>query len=242
MPDTKVILYSDFTDYYDHRLLNVSTPRPENTVTWQRLADKPTFPKWSQFQILQDLGYKVPTNGALFCTPNLQTCNQIVVYLDPYSHRGQGKELLHPANAVANNMGNLFCSEYIPTTQENTKYFHQNPTSYRVLKFGIQGYYIFQYTSNTDKWRSNVGEVEIKLLTKADDVLLKELMPKYHRKPILHELSPLIAIDIVKNINTGEYYAIDFNTAPQLKYTGLENAVNAYMVEQAILEFYESRK
>lgn len=141
-----------------------------------------------------------------------QEVDRLVVYLDERAHRGEGKLLL-PAKQALDEHPDCYASEYIEGP----------PESVRLLQVGMMRWMLF-YKSN-DTWRSNVGE-EVSIKIESEHV-------GYHSSI----MAPLFAIDFVAG-KDGLLYGIDFNIAPGLQWTGIEERAKpedvAELIRQAI--------
>lgn len=197
----KIVLRSDFHDYYDHWFDVLIRPDDPHKVFQRFTHQGLTRPE--QFAYLASQGLCVPLHGS----PRhlLSICPTIVVYDDVEAHRGLGKRLVS-SSADINNAS--FASEYLPSAV----------TSHRLLAIGDKRYHLV-YKSNDDTWRSNVGDVDITL----EDSLLPDLR---------EQNCPLYAIDFV--LAKQGMIAIDFNTAPGIRGTGLEDILTSKEVATAI--------
>lgn len=216
MVDKSVFLKTDFIDYYDHWFDR------EGTV-FERLTRQGMNRK-EMLDYLSSLGFKAPPYG----TPSkilmqidsrlleLEELSrekddhslEVVIYLDEFAHRGEGKILMPLYKAIEEYPKHL-CSLFIPSPGA--------AISFRYLQVGDKNFWL-KYTSKND-WRSNYGDVDITVLSQNKG---------YHHKIHL----PLFATDFI--VNTHEMFAIDFNTAPQIKHTGVENLLPAKEAAEAI--------
>ena len=138
---------------------------------------------------------------------NLAMLGQMwVVHTDPYAHCGDGKVLLSGHAALAH-YPNTFATAYIPSDG-----------SLRWLQVGNRSFWL-SYKSKDD-WRSNCGDVTIEFLQEN---------PK-----VLRGRWPLLAIDFVRDLDIGAIWAIDLNTAPGLRGTGMEDVLQAREVVDLI--------
>jgi hypothetical protein len=99
--------------------------------------------------------------------------------------------------------------------------------SLRYLKIGSRAWEL-EYVSKDD-WRSNVGDVDIKILREVPAATSFKGMN-----------FPIFAIDYAIDGHDNLKYGIDFNIAPGLKYTGLENILPGKEVYSLIKEWYET--
>lgn len=203
----KLRIISDFIDYYDH---------------WFDYEGEHFFRKTrsgmsreEMFIFLKKCGYKVPFFGRLDVSNKYAFNGNVVVYIDEDAHQGEGKILTSSHNAWFEYKGHL-CAKYIKSNKEKTG------ISYRHLQIGDHSYLIKMESSD---WRSNYGDVKIKLL-KGGKTKYNHLI-KY----------PLYAIDFVPDLH-GELYAVDFNIAPQMKGTGVEKILKAKEAATLIKDAY----
>ncbi|WCK57262.1 hypothetical protein PP175_29160 (plasmid) [Aneurinibacillus sp. Ricciae_BoGa-3] len=137
-----------------------------------------------------------------------QQIASLVIYTNETAHRSEGKVLL-PTKQALDNYTDSFASEYLTPDKPST--------SIRRLQIGQHCFWL-AYQS-TDSWRSNFGEVTVTLLQKEFD---------YH--PSIDVA--LFAIDYVPHED--KHYAVDFNIAPQIKGTGIEDILSAKEIVQSL--------
>lgn len=204
----KIAIESDFWDFYDHAFY----PRYRADIVWERKS-RTSMSKREQFRLFENHGLKVPIygtvrevyrrvkaeydfEGELFNKAiNLFS---LVVYLDEYAHRGLGKVCV-PIKVALEQYPDKFCTEFIQTTPS------PHAVSYRYLQVGHKAFWL-KYTGY-DSWMSN----------HARKVDIEYLCPSRH---ILHLdiRCPMFAIDFIPG---RVLYAIDLNTAPGLRDTGI---------------------
>ncbi|WPA89611.1 hypothetical protein MTATph1_CDS0124 [Moorella phage MTATph1] len=163
------------------------------------------------------LGFDVPVFGTVKELSQRPGLVNVVVYTDEMAHCGEGKLMMPLARAIKQYPDNL-ATEYIPVSHNVNR-----GVSWRYLQIGSK-YVWLKYES--DDWRSNFGNVKISILGIIGD--------GYHPKIRL----PLFAIDFIP---ANHVYAIDFNTAPQIRGTGIENILPAReaaeVIKRAVEEF-----
>ncbi|MHB1681532.1 MAG: hypothetical protein ACYCYO_01710 [Bacilli bacterium] len=208
----KLMLCSNFVDYYDHHF---------------DLTGRP-FPRFSQggmsrrqmFAFLKRVGLEVPIHGIVrelyermeaYDQEYPESTMDLVVYLDETAHRGEGKIHLGFKEAL-DVYPNQFASMYIHPPQDLAQ-------STRYLAVGDRAFWL-RYES-IDDWRSNCGDVRI-------TVLREEKRGRY--------LIPfaLYAIDFVPIGQLNEQLAVDFNVAPGIRGTGVEERLSAQEAVEAI--------
>ncbi len=177
--------------------------------TFERLAHK-GMPRRAALEYMFSLGLDVPLFGTVKELSQIPWLTNVVVYTDEMAHRGEGKLMMPLAQAIKQYPDNL-ATEYIPVTHNVNR-----GVSWRYLQIGNK-YVWLKYQS--DDWRSNFGNVKISILGIIGD--------GYHPKIHL----PLFAIDFIP---ANHVYAIDFNTAPQIRGTGIENILPARETAEAI--------
>jgi len=215
----KVKLLSDFRDYYDHWFDGSDSPFSFSRYSYSGMDREQAL------KYLYQIGFKVPLHGMAKDLYKLKQAEYgdeltlfqdavwLVVYLDKRSHRGERKLLMNLKSAM-DNYGTCFASEYVFTAPSTI----HGGLSFRYLKIGQRTFWL-QYRSEND-WRSNCGQVSIKVLRQEED--------GYH-KSIKH---PLFAIDFVPSFDG--LYAVDFNIAPGVKGTGVEEILPAKAAAQEI--------
>lgn len=208
----KLKLVSNFLDYYDH---------------WFDLEGK-EFKRFTAqgmnreeiFQYLEKTSFTVPLYGTVKHLAN-QNINikEVVVYLDDMAHCGNGKIKL-PLEEALKKYPNFLCSEYIETHPLGIA------VSYRHLQIGHKSFFL-KYASYND-WRSNCGDGDIELLESHE-------YKHSDRFKVIKFPYPLCAIDFV--YKDGIYWAIDFNTSPGIRGSGIENILKPKEVVDLIKQF-----
>lgn len=225
-------LKSDFIDYYDHWFANSYQEYP----IFSRLSVD-GISREAQFAKLQAMGLQVPEHGMVSAlyrdyetrlqqqgfndteVKGMLELMQLVVYTDPYAHAGEGKCVLGYSDALRL-YPTHFASLYIMQNVKNLG------ISLRYLRIGKRQFWL-RYASEND-WRSNAGEVSI--------TLLSEEKPKSLTDKLKHP-EPLLAVDFITG-QGGGLLAIDHNTAPKLKGTGIENVLPAKEAVAEIVSWY----
>lgn len=160
---------------------------------------------------------RVPMHGT--CSEmkeHFRSDDRVVVYTDELAHCGEGKELLYYDEALARFPDKLI-AEYLKGECKSM--------SLRMLSIGEKVYFLGYYSD--DAWRSNCGNVRIDLLDELEcQVAYCDL--------------PLYAIDFVKDC--GIFYAVDFNSSPGLRGTGIEEVLTPADVVDLIKNKIETWK
>lgn len=206
----KIQLKSDFNDYYDHQF------DLEGEI-WERMSTT-DMTRRQMFERMTEMGLVVPPYGtAAGLDTGFPEEMDVVVYIDEYTHRGEGKRLC-PLSEAVDNASYKLASLLIPSLgrQKGT-----HIESFRYLRVGTRIFWM-RYKSH-DEWRSNCGDVEISLTNPPPR--FGEFRDK--------EPYPLIAIDFVPCIY-GAMYAVDYNTSPGLKGTPAEEEMSAEEVANEI--------
>lgn len=112
----------------------------------------------------------------------------------------------------------VFCSAFVGNPFEN------KGCSIRRLQVGPHVFWV-EYKSS-ESWMSNFGEG-------TNEVIGVEKNAGFH--PVIRK--PLFAIDFVLG---REMYAVDFNTAPGIRGSGVEKHINCYEVEQALRDAFDA--
>jgi hypothetical protein len=215
-----MILKSDFHDYYDH-MFDLPGFATDRCVFERYTYDGMTRPE--MFDFMSKAGLRVPLYGP-YCEVAKEVDHGVVAFLDIQKHCGHGKVLnpgLHEPYVTAD----TFAVEYIPPADLRGNGDGYASWSLRLL---VVGYRVFEllYASRRD-WRSNVGDGDI--------TLIGELL-RYPR-PAWAQNYPLCAIDFVIHRDTYEAYALDYNIAPGLRGTGIEERMNAQEIFEELKPF-----
>jgi hypothetical protein len=227
-------LSSDFRDYYDVYFAG----RLSSAPVFSR-ASRTNLPRAEAFKLLEAAGYPTPQHGPVtelyerLCTKWYRRHDwteqeiadferssgfiRMVVYTDPYAHAGEGKVFLTGRTAVEA-YPNHYASEFVMSVPSYTA-----SRSFRQLQIGRRTIFLM-YESPND-WRSNAGDCEITILGSGE----------IEQDNVLY---PLYAVDYLVPDNTA--YAIDFNTAPQLRGTGIEDTIPARVIVDLISEWYDN--
>lgn len=214
----KIALLSDFHDFYDHafdignvdatfsRISTGGLSRPEMLSHLEAYC-KVKVPLHGQVKSLKEklLGKLAYLGNSKLIDDYMNGCMDVVVYVDEYAHGGVGKIKINVMEAVAQ-YPNHYASEFIPANPKGLG------ESLRYLRLGRRQFWLRYWSM--DDWRSNCGDVHIKVLgeelAKSDSDLIR-----------LQE--PLVAIDFVK---ADKLYAVDYNIAPGLSGSGIENFIS----------------
>lgn len=207
----KVVLNSDFIDYYDHWFDRIYTPEVHLTFNRKSIGVTPRLELLDYMS--SELGLAVPEFGTVKEVANrlrlFDSATYLVVYTDDMKHRGDGKEKVSLKSALKR-FPNKPCSLYLPPDEKSK--------SYRLLSIGRNTTYLMSYQS-THSWKSNVGEVGVKMV---DGVVPLVSSPHY----------PLFSIDFV--VSNGIPYAVDFNSAPGIGGTPVEEVLEGQEIVKEI--------
>lgn len=205
-------LRSNFLDYYDHQFdLSGEEFRRMSNEGMNRI-EMLDFMK-SKRLIVPPYGVVRQLKHHAYITPEAF----VVVHLDINSHRGENKLLMRYREALEQ-YPDAFMVMYASSF---------TGVSWRYLKVGSRSF-ILRYEG--DDWRSNWNTKNI--IVESDDASWIKI----------DITAPLFAIDFVKNERLdGEnvMVAIDFNIAPQIKGSGIEDILSATEVVKLIRDAVE---
>ena len=224
----QIKLDSDFQDFYDHwfALSHV----PFDCIFTRRSDSGMSRPE--MFNLFEQVGFSTPKYGIVrdifddvkathpsgILSSDLM---QVVVHLDNYTHRGENKVKCSLMEAMQS-YPDCFATEFIANDAEETGF------SIRYLRIGHRQFWL-QYRS--DDWRSNVGNVDVRVAGEDDH------LPENKRRRFMPE-APLLALDFLAVDR--QLVPIDLNVAPGLQRTGVENWISAKevfnQIQAAILE------
>lgn len=209
----KIAIVSEFLDYYDHAFDSILF-KPE--IVWKRTVNN-GIKRRDIFKTLDTVGLLTPLHGIVDKVVEAlkeEKGKELIIYTDEYAHCGNGKIKL-PVSAAMEWSG-CYCSEYIESQNENA-------TSYRILRIGNKSWLLRYIGYNS--WMSNSAkEVDIEVLSALRDI-----------KTVMRN-SPMLAIDYVIKDNVAYY--IDINTAPGLKWTGIEDILKPQDVYELVVDYY----
>jgi len=226
---TKIAIDSDFLDFYDHAFYS----RYNADIVWERRS-RTNMSKRKQFAFLEQQGLATPIHGTVMRVHEkmregylhdktfFEKCSgklfYVVVYLDEYVHRGLGK-LQVPLKLALDHYPHRYCSQFIQTTPSS------HAVSYRYLQVGKKSFWL--RSTGHDSWMSNHAEkVDVEYLCTNEDMF--KFTVGY----------PVFAIDFIPG---KVLYAIDFNTAPGLKDTGIP-LKDPHEIYELIDEWYRERR
>lgn len=227
-------LFSDYLDFYDSWF--DYGPAKEGEEFFVRLSTC-GLNRRDQFVLMENAGFDVVKHGMFndiyesWWEEQKQWCRTVVVYDDEMAHCGQGKQLISDKETRWNGNVSKLGENYQFLLDLSTKYCsafvgspHQLPScSLRLLQIGPHRFWL-EYRGFED-WRSNYGDGDCK-------VVGVEL--NYGFNDVIQY--PLWAIDFA--IGT-TMWAIDFNNAPGIRGTGIENIFSGKQTYQAIVEGYK---
>lgn len=225
-------LNTDFKDYYDFMF------HPDGEIAFNRLMYDRTLCKRDQIRIMQDIGLR--TFDIKRCKFQDYSDDQaLVVYTDDRAHAGSGKCRLDRGQAIRKHP-NDWSIPWIATTESNDE-----SVSHRLLQVGNRAWWL-RY-EGTGGWQSN--HCESTAIAVVEEL---QSMRYYNVDHGLSPTSPLVnypifaidfvipasrptPIDFADVIEWG--YAIDFNTAPGLKWTGMDELLSPTEAYELIRAF-----
>lgn len=209
----KLQLDSDFHQYYDAWF-------DKEGFIWDRFANNRKFGRRAQFKLFDELGIKHPEVGIV----GLDNPDNAVIYEDEYAHCGEGK--FRSDHSDKKWSGKLYSKFILSCPQA---------MSFRDLWIGNSRFFL-QYVSD-DEWRSNWGNV---MITPINTVYAAEFFfPKYDRSNVL---TPMFAIDYVREYRTEELLAVDFNTAPGINGTPIQKLYEGKFIAGLIKEWFSEKE
>lgn len=218
--EMKIKLKTDFLDYYDHWFCG--SWEKEDYILDRRSTTE--MSKIDQFKIIENCGLSTPSHGYIKDLVN-SNINNVVVYTNLYSHAGENKELcsIEYANKC---YGDLYGSEYINQSWSNGIRSH-----WRYLAIGGLMYMLHYSAKGGTGWQSNKDYEDIQISI-VDINIIRE------GYEFLYNLSeyPIFALDFVLDKEYKKFY-IDFNTAPKIYGTGLENELDSNTIYNEIEEW-----
>jgi hypothetical protein len=226
----RLSLCSDFHDYYDHafdsgnadatyhRMSTGGMSRPE-MLSYLESEHRLRVPFHGTVLALRarlecELDY---LGSAALIHDFMSTLMDVVVYIDPMAHAGQGKVKMNILDAVAQ-YPEHYATQYIPSNASGLG------DSLRYLRLGRRQFWM-RYWSTSD-WRSNAGDVHIKVLS--------EERAKPYSELCKYDVS-IFAIDFVR---ADFLFAIDFNIAPGLSKTGIEGFITPTEIFEEIKAWF----
>jgi hypothetical protein len=217
--DIKLSLNSDFHQYYD-AWFDQDLNQCGRWKQFDRLSNSDEISRYRMFLNFYEWKLNTPEFGFIGYDLSFNE-HKFVVYSDAYSHAGEEK-ILANRFAAESMLGKLY-----------SKYIKSSPfsSSYRYLKIGNKEFYL--YYCSDDDWRSNCGNVTINLL---DKMWAKNKFPFMGNVP--QNIWPMLAIDFVEEWETGKFYAIDFNCAPGIDGTPIEDMYSGKEIVNLLKEWY----
>lgn len=219
----KVGVNSDFRDYYDHWF----DPSPWNCIVQRQT--KQGLNKRDQFALLEQIGFAVPLHGIAKDIVGKSNNDRLVVYEDESLHCGEGK-LLCSTQAASTLHDDKYASIFIPTTEHP----EDHAVSRRLLGIGDRLFWL-RYES-FGSWQSNHAH-NVRVVVQSETLSRDAYAAEGELNFSLLKPYPLFAIDFVESLQHQTLMAIDFNSAPGLKGTGMEDVISAQDVVRAIRSF-----
>lgn len=230
MSTMTLTLDSDFRDYYDHWFANSL----QHSISYCRKT-RSGMSRPEMLNYLRELGVTTPAFGTVrelasqmfaFAESSLdigeiaKDAGDVVVYTDIHAHAGDGKEKLSFSEAMER-YPDHFATEYIPNSATG------RGNSIRYLRVGRRQFWLGYQSA--DDWRSNCGSVSIKLLGEEHSITPMALIGP---APV-----PVFAVDF---IFAEQMYAVDYNIAPMIRGTGVEDILSGKEVYNEIANWYSS--
>jgi hypothetical protein len=205
----KLKLRSDFSDYYDHHF-------DREGQVFERMS-RTGMDRLAMLDTLyHEMRLPVPTYGPAkhaIGDGAAAKGEMWVVHQDPFAHRGEGKVVL---------AGSVIRERYDDDATVVRYIEGARGRSLRHLQVGNRAW-LLTYESAND-WRSNCGDVTIRVGGTCH--------------PMTRARWPLFAVDFVRD-EDGELYAVDLNTSPGLKGTGMEGELKPAEVVRLIKAWVE---
>lgn len=216
----KVELNSDFHESYDHEF-----DKGETDFIWHRLSVDTS--RKAALDVLRQMGLHVPYYDRIENMYALLGAFSplIVVYTDPFAHRGEGKELTHISLEALQNHHNKTAMLYVKQPGPAGK---GTMVSYRYLRMGTRKMWL-RYESKDDVWRSNCGDVEITEISRPPT-----MQSAFHGESEPH---PAVAIDFVSSIG-GRWFTIDYNMSPGIDHTPFTEKYSATEIVDSVKEWF----
>lgn len=229
----RLSLSSDFHDYYDHAFDSGHTDATYHRVSTGGMS-RPVM--LSHLEINQKL--RVPMHGtvselkvrieneldylgsAAVIEDFLANLVDVIVFTDIMAHSGNGKVKLNILEALAR-YPNHYAIQFIPANPGGLG------DSLRYLRIGCRQFWLRYWSM--DDWRSNAGDVHIKVLSEEKPKPAASLS-KYDE--------PIIAIDFIK---ADFLYAIDYNIAPGLARTGIEGFISPTEIYEEVKAWFSQK-
>ncbi len=231
MSTTILKLDTDFRDYYDHWF---ASTLQQHSITYRRKTQS-GMSRPEMLRYLRDLGVTTPAFGTVreladrmlsFAKPYsdvievVKDAGEVVIYTDINTHAGEGKVKI-PFSEALKKHPDCFATEYIPNSVSG------RGNSIRYLRIGQRQFWLGYQSA--DDWRSNCGSVFIKLLGEEHSITPIALIGP---APV-----PIFAVDFVF---AEQMYAVDYNIAPMIRGTGIEDILSGKEVYMEIANWYTS--
>jgi hypothetical protein len=220
----RISLKSDFHDYYDYHFDSVIPDKPSVTMERMQVGG---LKRSEMFPFMERLGLRVPKYGIAreIGEEKIIWC---IVHTDEMAHTGEGK-FRYLSSRIPEEHLDLFAVQYVYRKDIDKKYWFSGQ-SFRWLRVGECNFFL-RYFSGED-WRSNVGE-NVKIDIVGNPGIDLKLISKVNR--------PLYAVDFVMD-RYGALFAIDYNSAPGVKGTPIEEMIPAGDFVGIIRRWYEKMR
>jgi len=218
-----IALESDFLDCYDHWFER----RERARRIWIRHTARGPVRR-AAIREMERAGLAVPEHGTVReLERRLGGEAGLVVYVDEGAHRGEGKRRMRAADAMRAYAGH-YATRFVESAALGGR-----AVSLRYLQIGGLCWWLrYEGRGGADVWMSNAApEVEVTLLGNAqpaERVGYEALAGRY----------PLFAVDHV--LDGARLLAVDLNTAPQIRGTGVERMVRPRCLHAEVVAALEA--
>jgi hypothetical protein len=229
-PDVRVTLDSDFRDFYDYCFPIVGDK------VFRRFAHDGRMGKVAQYGIMRHhLDLNTLDFELVKCQKFGSPLDNIVVYTDAALHCGEGKLLTSFNHALD------FHPEKWSTPWVNTAGEYDRAESHRLLQIGGRAWWL-KYCGQGGWMSNHCGETTISVVGECgaltrDDFPILENWPMFAIDFVV-PVSKTIGIDFQDVLTHG--FAIDFNTAPGIRGTGMNEILSAPDICELIRGWFES--
>jgi hypothetical protein len=224
------ITHKNFLDYYDQHITSIAQTSLTRS-TYSNILSRPNLLSFLQLKLkLKPVSHYRLTEESLDKTIESGRTQPFIAYYDEEVHNGAGKRLFHAQELVESpqqalmlkQLAGTFICEFVPTTADSlsqsisTTYFKIGDLTYWVEYRG-DGWSSSYATNFTTRILSQ-AELEANWSAQVATIAAAE--------PILGKI-PMLSIDFLKDINTGEIFASDFNLSPRIGETAIAQVLSS---------------
>lgn len=233
------LTHKDFNDYYDAHVPAIAAISLVRS-TYSAILSRPNLLSFLHLKLqLQPVAHYRLSEDNIDKVIDPTRKRPFIAYYDEQVHNGAGKRLFHPQELaqapfqalMLKQLAGVFICEFIPTTPS---FGSSVSTSY--FKIGNLSYWV-EYRG--DDWSSSYStSYSTRILSQSEiDRDWSAQMVAIAAAERVSGKIPMLSIDFLRDIETGEVFASDFNLAPRIGETAIARVLSGEDCWTAISEY-----